>query len=164
MIIKAIEIKAQEMVINMSKSVGIVNELLVETFNDILQIEQKALREGVLKDLSITEVHTIDGIGMYEYRTMTEVAQDLKITLGTLTIAINKLLKKGYVDRKRGEEDRRSVMAALTRKGKLAYRIHDRFHSEMVKATIDGLNDEEEEILIKSLEKLNNFFKEKYKL
>lgn len=164
MIIKAIEIKAQEMVINMSKSVGIVNELLVETFNDILQIEQKALREGVLKDLSITEVHTIDAIGMYEYRTMTEVAQDLKITLGTLTIAINKLLKKGYVDRKRGEEDRRSVMAALTRKGKLAYRIHDRFHSEMVKATIDGLNDEEEEILIKSLEKLNNFFKEKYKL
>lgn len=164
MIIKAFEIKAQEMVINMSKSVGIVNELLVETFNDILQIEQKALREGVLKDLSITEVHTIDAIGMYEYRTMTEVAQDLKITLGTLTIAINKLLKKGYVDRKRGEEDRRSVMAALTRKGKLAYRIHDRFHSEMVKATIDGLNDEEEEILIKSLEKLNNFFKEKYKL
>ena len=34
----------------------------------------------------------------------------------------------------------------------------------MVHATIDGLNDEEEEILIKSLEKLNGFFKEKYKL
>jgi hypothetical protein len=33
-----------------------------------------------------------------------------------------------------------------------------------VHATIDGLNTEEEEILIKSLEKLNNFFKEKYKL
>lgn len=152
------------MVINMSKSVGVVNELLVETFNDILQIEQKALKEGVLKDLSITEIHTIDAIGMYEYRTMTEVAQDLKITVGTLTTAINKLLKKGYVDRKRGEEDRRSVMIALTRKGKLAYRIHDKFHAEMVHATIDGLNEAEEEVLIKSLEKLNNFFKEKYKL
>lgn len=148
----------------MSKSIGVVNELLVETFNDILQIEQKALREGVLKDLSITEVHTIDAIGMYEYRTMTEVAQDLKITVGTLTTAINKLLKKGYVDRKRGEEDRRSVMVTLTRKGKLAFRIHDKFHSEMVRATIDGLNEEEEHILIKSLEKLNTFFKEKYEL
>ena len=152
------------MVINMSKTIGVVNELLVETFNDILQIEQKALKEGILKDLSITEIHTIDAIGMYECRTMTEVAQELKITLGTLTAAINKLLKKGYVDRKRGEEDRRSVMIALTRKGKLAFRIHDQFHSEMVKATIDGLNEEEEEILIKSLEKLNIFFKEKYKL
>ena len=148
--------------INMSKTIGVVNELLVETFNDILQIEQKALKEGILKDLSITEIHTIDAIGMYEYRTMTEVAQELKITLGTLTAAINKLLRKGYVDRKRGEEDRRSVMIALTRKGKLAFRIHDQFHSEMVKATIDGLNEEEEEILIKSLAKLNIFFKEKY--
>lgn len=148
----------------MSKSIGVINELLVETFNDILQIEQQALKEGVLKDISITEIHTIDAIGMYEYRTMTEVAQDLKITLGTLTTAINKLLNKGYVDRKRGEEDRRSVMITLTRKGKLAYRIHDKFHSHMVHATIDGLNDEEEEILIKSLEKLNDFFKQKYKL
>ncbi|MCB2311256.1 MarR family transcriptional regulator [Clostridium tagluense] len=148
----------------MSKCVGVVNELLVETFNDILQIEHKALKEGILKDLSITEVHTIDAIGMYEYRTMTQVSQDLKITLGTLTTAVSKLLKKGYVDRKRGEEDRRSVMIALTRKGKLAYRIHDKFHSHMVHATIDVLNEEEEEVLIKSLEKLNNFFKEKYKL
>ncbi|MCB2294631.1 MarR family transcriptional regulator [Clostridium algoriphilum] len=148
----------------MRKSVGVVNELLVETFSDISQIEQKALKEGILKDISITEIHTIDAIGMYEYRTMSQVAQDLRITVGTLTTAINKLLKKGYVDRKRGEEDRRSVMIALTRKGKLAYRIHDTFHSHMVHATIDGLNEEEEEILIKSLEKLNGFFKDKYRL
>jgi len=61
---------------NMSNYVGVVvNELLVETFNDILQIEQKALKEGVLNDLSIREIHTINAIGMYEYRTMTEVAQ-----------------------------------------------------------------------------------------
>ena len=150
--------------INVSKYVGVVNDLLVETFNDILQIELKALKEGVLNDLSITEIHTIHAIGMYEQRTMTEVAQYLKITLGTLTIAINKLLKKGYVDRKRGEEDRRSVMVALTRKGKLAYRIHDKFHSHMVHSTIDCLNEEEEDVLIKSLEKLNSFFKEKYKV
>ena len=152
------------MVRKMSKDVGVINDLLVETFNDILQIEMKALKKGVLNDLSITEIHTIDAIGMYEYRTMTEVSQDLKITLGTLTTAINKLHKKGYVDRKRGEEDRRSVMIALTRKGKIAYRIHDKFHSQMVQATINGLNSEEEEVLIKSLEKLNNFFKVEYKL
>jgi DNA-binding MarR family transcriptional regulator len=152
------------MVINMSRSIGVVNELLVETFSDILQIEQRALKEGILKDLSVTEIHTIYEIGMYEYSTMSQIAQGLKITVGTLTTAINKLLKKGYVDRKRGEEDRRSVMIALTRKGKLAYRIHDTFHSHMVHATIDGLNAQEEEVLIKSLEKLNEFFKEKYRI
>lgn len=140
----------------------VLNELLVQTFNDILKIEQKALAESVLKDLSITETHTIEAIGMYEVKTMSEVAQNLKITVGTLTTAINKLVKKGYVERNRCEEDRRSVKIKLTRKGKLAYRIHERFHHEMIKASIEGLSQEEEDVLIRSLEKLNEFFKSKY--
>ena len=152
------------MVINMSKSVSVVNELLVETFSDILQIEQNALKEGVLNDLSITEIHTIDAIGMYEARTMSEVAADLKITVGTLTSAISNLVKKGYVERKRIEEDRRVVLIQLTKRGKLAYRIHDKFHSDMVKETIQGLSESEEQVLVGSLEQLNNFFKAKYNI
>jgi len=72
----------------------VLNELLVTIFNDILEIEQTALQEGVLKDLSVTEIHTIEAIGMYHPRTMTEVANDLNITVGTLTTAITKLVKK----------------------------------------------------------------------
>lgn len=148
----------------MSKTISVVNELLVDIFNDILVIEQRALSDGEFKDLSITEMHTIDAIGMYEARTMSEVAADLKITVGTLTTAINNLVKKGYVERKRTEEDRRVVLIQLTKRGKLAYRIHDKFHSDMVKATIQGLNEDEEQVLVESLEKLNNFFKAKYNI
>ena len=101
---------------------------------------------------------------MYKPRTMTEVACDLSITLGTLTAAINNLVKKGYVERKKSEADRRIVNIQLTKKGKLAYRVHEKFHTDMVKATIEGLKEEEEEILVKSLEKLNEFFKSKYSL
>ncbi|MBS6042434.1 MAG: MarR family transcriptional regulator, partial [Clostridium baratii] len=84
----------------MDRNKKILNELLVEIFNDILQIEERALKQGVINDLSVTEIHTIEAIGMYTERTMSEVAQDLKITVGTLTTAINKLIKKGYVERK----------------------------------------------------------------
>ena len=142
----------------------IINELLVTLFNDILEIEEKALKQGELNDLSVTEIHTIEAIGMYKARTMTEVANDLGITVGTLTTAITKLVKKGYVERTRGEEDRRAVMIALTRKGKLAHRIHDKFHQEMINETISGLSEEEEEVLVKSLDKINKFFMEKYDL
>lgn len=142
----------------------VINELLVTLFNDILEIEEKALKQGELNDLSVTEIHTIEAIGMYKSRTMTEVANDLGITVGTLTTAITKLVKKGYVERTRGEEDRRAVMIALTRKGKLAYRIHDKFHQEMISETIGGLSEVEEEVLIKSLDKINKFFMEKYNL
>lgn len=148
----------------MSRSIGILNELLVDIFNDILTIEQKAIQAGEFNDLSVTEMHTIEAIGMYTLKSMSEVAAELEITVGTLTIAINNLVKKGYVERKRTEEDRRVVQIALTKRGKLAYRIHEKFHSDMIKATIDGLTEKEEDILINSLEKINEFFKVKYNL
>jgi DNA-binding MarR family transcriptional regulator len=148
----------------MNKSITMINELLVQLFNDVLQIEEQSLKNGVFSDISITEVHTIEVIGLYNERTMSEVAQKLKITVSTLTTAINKLIKKGYVERKRIEEDRRVVLVKLTRKGKLAYRLHQRFHKRMINNAIEGLNLEEEKILLSSLNKLNDFFKEKYKL
>ena len=138
----------------MNKSTITINELLVQLFNDILQIEEKSLKEGIISDLSITEIHTIEAIGMYAEKSMSEVAQILKITVGTLTTAINKLI----------EEDRRVVLVKLTKKGKLAYRIHEKFHHDMVNTAIDGLSEEEEEVLISSLDKINKFFKEKYEL
>ena len=148
----------------MSKSTVIINELLVELFNDVLQIEEQSLKDGPISDLSITEIHTLEAIGMYDQKSMSEVAQNLKITVGTLTTAINKLIKKEYVERKRIEENRRVVLIKLTKKGKLAYRLHDKFHKDMVNTAVDGLNDKEEEVLFHSLTKINKFFKEKYEL
>lgn len=152
------------MVINVKKTISIINEVLVDLFNDILTIEQTALKEGAFNDISITEIHTIEAIGMYVPRTMSEVASDLGITVGTLTIAISNLVKKQYVERQRWDKDRRVVKIALTRKGKLAYRIHKKFHSDMVKSTIEGLNEDEEQVLVSALEKLNEFFRSKYNI
>lgn len=145
----------------MNNTQKVLNELVVQIFDDIIKIEEKTLKQGALSDLSVTEMHTLEAIGMYTQRTMSEVALDLKITVGTLTTAINKLIKKDYVARKRIEEDRRVVLVELTKKGKLAYRLHEKFHNDMITATIDGLSDGEEKVLISSLEKLNNFFKAK---
>ncbi len=85
----------------MSESINILNELLVDNFNDILSIEQQALQSGIFKDISVTEIHTIEAIGMYKPRTMSQVAMDLGITVGTLNTAVNNLVKKEYVERKR---------------------------------------------------------------
>ena len=148
----------------MNKPTVIINELLVELFNDVLQIEEYSLKNGPISDLSITEVHTIEAIGMYDEKPMSEIAQILKITVGTLTTAINKLIKKEYVQRKRIEEDRRVVLIKLTKKGKLAYRIHEKFHKDMVNTAIEGLDEEQEKILINALTEINVFFKKKYEL
>lgn len=148
----------------MERGKKILNELLVQLFNDILEIEEQTLKNGPLSDLSVTELHTIEAIGMYTEKTMSEVAQALKITVGTLTTAVNKLITKGYVERKRIEKDRRVVLLHATKKGKLAFRLHEKFHSDMINQTINGISKEEEVVLVSSLERLNQFFKEKYEL
>ena len=66
-----------------------------------------------------------------------------------------------YVEKSRIEEDRRVVLVELTKKGKVANRLHERFHNEMVKEMMNGLLDDEKEVLIASLNKLNKYFIEK---
>lgn len=141
-----------------------MNELMIDIFNDILTIEQSDLKKGYFNDLSVTEIHTIEAIGMYVPRNMSEVARDIGITLGTLTKAISNLVKKGYVERKRSEQDKRVVNVDLTKKGKLAYRIHAKFHRDIIRETIDGLNEKEKNTLVDVLEKLNFSIKEKYEI
>ena len=90
---------------------------------------------------------------------MTTVARQLSVTTGTLTISVNGLVKKGYVERIRSEEDRRVVLISLTEKGRKAYKRHQQFHQEMIDAIISDLNEKEQEILERALSNLNQFFR-----
>ena len=137
-----------------------VNDYLVSVFNDILTIEESELKKSQFKDLSITEMHTIEASGMYKKKTTSEVAKELSITVGTLTTAINKLVKKGYVERIRSEDDRRVVKLGLTKKGKLLYRVHQHFHREMVKNILDSMATEEQHALLAALKNLHDFLRD----
>lgn len=137
-----------------------VNDYLVSVFNDILTIEESELKKSQFEDISITEMHTIEAIGMYKKKTTSEVAKELSITAGTLTTAINKLVKKGYVERIRSEDDRRVVKLGLTKKGKLLFRVHQHFHREMVKNILIGMSSDEEVALLKALKNLHDFLQE----
>lgn len=146
------------------ESEDVLNSLLVKLFNDILKIEGSVLKAGEFSDLSVTEMHIIEAIGMDREMTMTEVANDLEITVGTLTTAINRLIKKEYVERRRIEEDRRVVLIKLTDKGEEAFKSHAQFHDDMIKSIILELSESEEVVLISSLKKMTNFFEDKYNL
>ena len=144
------------------ESEDVLNMLLVKLFNDILKIEAASINQGEFVDLSVTENHILEAIGKNREMTMTEVANNLNITVGTLTTAINRLIKKDYVERRRIEEDRRVVLIKLTEKGEKAFDSHAQFHDEMIKSVMLELSEKEEEVLIRSLKKVTNFFEEKY--
>lgn len=146
----------------MNEKLVLINKMLVEIYDDVNRIEEYSIKKGEFKDLSITEIHTIEAVGLYGAKTMSEVAAALEITMGTLTTAVDKLIKKGYLERSRGSLDRRIVNINLTPRGKLAYRIHEKFHLDMVKAIMMDFSQEEEEILLNALSKLNKHLKEIY--
>ncbi len=138
-----------------------LNEVLVKLFRDINTIEERAIRTGEYRDVTTNDMHVIEAIGMEDAKNMTSVARELEVTTGTLTISINGLVKKGYVNRTRSEEDRRVVLISLSDKGIRAYLHHQNFHEQMIDAVIAGLSEEEQRVLEQALLKLNRFFREK---
>lgn len=136
-----------------------LNDVLVKLFRNINTIEEQAIRSGSFRDMTTNDMHVIEAIGMGEPKNMTSVAKMLMVTTGTLTISVNSLVKKGFVERVRSEEDRRVVLISLTNKGRKAYRDHQQFHEEMVSSIISTLSEEEQFILQKALGNLSDFFR-----
>ena len=94
-------------------SYGTLNEVLVNLFRDVMEIEQRALESSEFQDLTNNDMHVIEAIGIQEPKNMSTIARTLSVTVGTLTIAMNSLVKKGYVIRQRGQTDRRVVYISL---------------------------------------------------
>lgn len=136
-----------------------LNEVLVNLFRDIMDIEQKAIITEEFQDITNNDMHIIEAIGMNEPKNMSTIAREISVTVGTLTIAMNSLVKKGYVLRERGKEDRRVVYISLTERGRAAYVHHARFHKAMIDSISDELTSEEMELLIKTLTKLDKWFR-----
>lgn len=135
-----------------------LNELLVGLFRSILTIEEQAICTGEYRNMTTNDMHVIEAIGRETPRNMTAVARALDVTTGTLTISVNSLVKKGYVQRVRSEEDRRVVLVSLTEKGREAFDHHKRFHDEMIAEVVKDLSQEEQAVLEKSLGRLNAYF------
>ena len=136
-----------------------INDVLVRLFDEIMDREEKAIITEEFKDISNNDMHIIEAIGIEEPRNMSTVAKSLSVTVGTLTIAVNSLVKKGYVKRVRSEEDRRVVLLSLPEKGLRAYRHHAQFHKQMVEAVMQNMTEEELSVLVRALQNLSAFFR-----
>ena len=91
--------------------------------------------------------------------TVNEFATFMRISPPNAAYKVNSLVKKGYVVRSRGEEDRRVVYISLSERGRRAYEHHAKFHKEMIESVAKELTREEMEVLVKALSKLNRWFR-----
>lgn len=135
-----------------------VNGLLVEVFNHILFIEERYMKQqGVT--LSMTEVHILENVEKSETKTLGDVARLQMVTPGTLSVAVNSLVRKGYIIKCKDLQDKRVVRLLLSAGANEVLKIHQRFHEQMVDSCIADLELEKEDVMIESLEKILNYFR-----
>ena len=133
----------------------VFHDILVNLFQEIMDIEEKALITAEFKNISVNDMHIIEAVGLGDGNNMSTIAKKLGITVGSLTTSMNSLVNKKYAIRHRSEEDRRIVNIQLTEKGEKAYH----HHAKMVEAVVETLDEEEIPVLTKALDNLYQFFK-----
>ncbi|HOO27054.1 MAG TPA: MarR family transcriptional regulator [Lachnospiraceae bacterium] len=139
-----------------------LNSLLVELFKDIMEIEEKKLITEEFRDITYNDMHVIEAIGLEDSKKMSQIAKLMSVTMGTLTKAVDSLCDKGYVERKRSRRDKRVVLVRLTERGVKAYHHHETFHKEMISHILEEIDEEESKVLITTLSRLVDYFREKY--
>lgn len=137
-----------------------VDELLSATFNSIVSIEERMTDSVYTKDLTLTELHAICAVGLHDETPMSVIASRLNVTTATVSGTINRLVRKGFVERTRSDRDRRVVLVRLTKNGRGAMRVHDLFHRKMVENVLEGMTSAEEDVFLQAMERLKRYFEQ----
>lgn len=139
-----------------------LNNLLEETFRNILKVEQELVQRSSI-NLSISELHMLEAVSRNKEkgRTISDLAYDMDISAPSVTVAINKLQTKGYVYKDRCESDGRVVFVKLTKLGSKTNAAHQFFHQSMVRSVVKELSSDEQQAMYKGIMKLDEYFKQK---
>ncbi len=136
----------------------IINDFLVNMFYQIIDIENAYMKHHGIGDLSVTELKLLDIASSLKRPAMTDIANRVHLTNGTITSAIKKLEKKGYAHRVQDANDKRIYRVKLTDNGTKAVKYHVAFFDEMVDAVCNHEELGSDKMLIGTLSRLSVFF------
>ncbi len=140
-----------------------LNRLLLSTYRDIERIEERMTRDKSNAELSINELHLIETIAKDKTpKSITYIAQEHSLSLPTVTVAINKLVKKGYVEKFRDEKDGRMVCVRVTPLGRKADVAHRYFHRLLLNHIARGFTDEEKRVLLTAIQRMDEYLQSVY--
>lgn len=136
-----------------------LNSVLVDVFNSILKYEETSLKTISAIPVTISEVHMIEAIAKNgDNVNISDIAASLNISLPTVTAAVKKLVEKGLVNKMPCSFDGRRFIVSLTETGQKINKAHSLFHRKMVRNISSNFSDQEQEVLLKAVKKLSEFF------
>ena len=92
------------------------------------------------------ECHTLELIGKYEGITITEIARRVGKTKSAISQMVDRLIKKGLLEKQPHPENERGVLLKLTPKGEIVFAYHaqyDRDQFDKLCEQLDGFSNRE---------------------
>ena len=135
-------------------------DALMRLYRGVSAMQNREIRNNQYTDISVSELTILRFIASQSAPTMSEIAARLQVTQGTLTVAMNRLVKKGYVDRYRMEQDRRIVRTVLTDMGYGALKEEERFRMRLQEQYKQALGEERAKELVSMLRQLDQYLRD----
>ncbi len=133
--------------------------LIREVYDAVMMEEMEHSPEGLIKEMTFHELHTIENIGDNPGATMTDLARLAGVTTSSMTTMIDKLVTRGLVKRRRKNSDRRVVVVSLTERGKKAYREHGQVHAKVGEEILALMDADERRVVLSLYEKILDWSK-----
>ncbi len=126
-----------------------LSQAIVALHERLLSWEHDVARE---KGLTVPQTHTLGCLAMHGPLPMKQLASYMGTTTGTVTVLIDRLEAKGFVERHPNERDKRSTLVSLTALGQDLYEGHARRHREMTAKLMAPLAPDQRAALLDYLE------------
>lgn len=138
-----------------------LNQVLVKIFNTILFNEETYVKEHLGDKITLRNMHVLDAVYVANEEgnsSMSNISNKLGITAGTLTIALKRLEKDGYITKTQSTKDKRVYNIKLTSEGVKILKVHSSYHKKMIDTITSNLSIKEEANLIDLLSKIKYYF------
>lgn len=135
------------------KAINVLSENMRET----MRKHKEATPEGKeLFSLTITQLHYLHAIKEMINPTVTELAEKIGVQKSTVTVALNKLLQRGYIEKVPSDSDLRVVHVSLSGKGHELIQIENIGYHQFARQIIGALDSVEREQFARLLNKVAN--------
>lgn len=118
----------------------------------------KQLNEAGLKDLVPSHGDILLVLFAQKSVSMQELSRKIHRDPSTVTTLVKKLVKAGYVQTQKNDEDKRKTEVCLTRKGKGLEGRFDAISQRLVSVQMEGIDASDFAITCKTLEKIRDNF------
>jgi DNA-binding MarR family transcriptional regulator len=117
-------------------------------------MEEEAKEKFNLKELTLIQMNYLEVISQLGNPNFTELASHMGLSKPTVTVAVEKLVKRNFVRKVRSDSDRRNSRLFLTERGQVINEMHDYAHKKMAKIISKKINKNEIDFLVQILGKV----------